>query len=125
MPTSLEHLNQARANEAFLRELGRSKAGFPDWEMTILAYAALHHVQAGFACLLGASAPSTHQERSRAIKTVFPSIAEDYGQLYAAGRQARYDCISPKRQQLQEAEKRLSRLALEIKVDIGIKLPSC
>lgn len=114
MTSSLDHLAQAQANEGFYEELGADSASSPDWAMTALFYSALHYAQAGFVYLLQNSAPSTHKERRGAIRTRFRSIADDYETLYNASRSARYDCIRPKRQQLQDAQKLLREIADEV-----------
>jgi hypothetical protein len=114
MPSSLDHLTQAQANEGFYEELGADNAAKPDWAMTVLFYAALHYAQAGFTYLLAGTAPDTHKARRGAIRTRFRAIADDYEKLYNASCRARYDCISPKREQLRDAKDLLKRIADEI-----------
>jgi hypothetical protein len=114
MPSSLEHLTQAQANEAFFESLGADRAQSPDWAVTALFYSALHYAQAGFVYLLNNRAPMNHQDRKGAIRTRFRPIAKDYEKLYDASRRARYDCIPPTRQQLQEAQKLVAAIAAEI-----------
>jgi len=114
MASSLDHLSQAQANEGFFEELGADSSSTPDWAMTVLFYAALHYAQAGFVYLLQNAAPSTHKERRGAIRTRFRAIAIDYEKLYDASCRARYDCIRPKREQLQDAQKLLHGISREI-----------
>jgi hypothetical protein len=113
MPSSIEHLAQAQANEGFYEELGADNAAKPDWAITILFYAALHYAQAGFT-YLQSPAPDTHKARRGAIRTRFRAIADDYEKLYNASCRARYDCIRPKREQLRDATKLLKAIADEI-----------
>ena len=114
MASSLNHLRQAQANEAFFEEIGADSASSPDWAMTALFYAALHYAQAGFVHLLQSGAPSTHKDRRGVIRTRFRSIADDYEKLYNASRSARYDCVTPKREQLRDAKKLVKTISDEI-----------
>lgn len=49
MPSSSEHLRQARHNFQLLEDLAGAglREGYPDWVVTISFYAAVHYVEAG------------------------------------------------------------------------------
>jgi hypothetical protein len=101
MPTTDQHLTQARFNQTALAENAR-----PDWQVTIRFYMALHLVEAVFARYH--VHPTSHEEWSRFIdekRFGFSFMARTgYAYLLRAAHTARYTCPTPlKMQQLEQA----------------------
>jgi len=100
MPSASEHFSQAQRNEGLFEEIGVS---FSDWAMTALFYAAMHHVQAAFVQKGVSPIPTEHGSRKRAIKEHFQRVAGRYEDLEQWSRDARYECSTFSRGELEAA----------------------
>jgi len=87
MPEQSEHEDKARSIERALQNLHESNPDHCDWLTTLAFYAALHWVDAYFAD--HRLHPSNHRERNRAAQGL--PIWDDYYELYALSRIARYE----------------------------------
>ena len=98
MPSSVEHVEQARSNAKFLAAIQIDPAAqHPDWIITVAFYTALHLVDAELAqrriyC-------KTHWERAPKVAQQLAAVSPKYLRLYTESRAARYDCrpIRPER----------------------------
>ena len=87
MPTRDAHEDKARSIERALQVLHDSNADHWDWLATFAFYAALHWLDAHFADR--GLHPSNHRNRNRAAQGL--PIWDEYYELYAASRIARYE----------------------------------
>jgi hypothetical protein len=94
MPSRRQHLDQWDHNRSIARDL--EQQGVFDWAATVLAYAALHLIDAHFAGFTPPIHPRSHSDRNRRIATdsVISEVYNDYRELMDRSRDARYDCIT-------------------------------
>ena len=85
MPTTEEHLAKASHHGEFLKTIPDQ---FPDWLTTVAFYTAVEHIEA-FAAVEGYHSKS-HEDRKRFVERFCSRIKQDYGALYNASLQARY-----------------------------------
>lgn len=91
MPTDVQHLATANANETFAHSLDRTTTVRAEWAITILFYAAVHYIQAYFAKV--GRIYTLHKTRDSAIQRD-PNLSRiyvDYRELETYSRDARYD----------------------------------
>ena len=67
----------------------RDGMGFPDWEVTVLFYAALSMVNGWFE-LRGLDVPARHTARRDMIKRHLPHLHKNYNELRSLSEDARY-----------------------------------
>ena len=91
MPTLNQHLSLAESNERFAESIAELPTRFPDWEITVLFYSALHYVDA-FLSTQGIH-PRSHDSRIQSIRS-FINIWENYRDLYHLSLDARYNTVS-------------------------------
>ena len=91
MPTLDQHLSFAESNERFAGSIAALPTRFPDWEITVLFYSALHYADA-FLSTQGIH-PRNHDSRIESIK-LYISAWEDYRHLYRLSLGARYNMAS-------------------------------
>lgn len=91
MGTQDEHSAKALANEVFAATMDPAISVSAGWAMTMLFYAALHHVQAYF--VTQGKYPITHTHRDSSIRrdSNLGHIYVDYRELEDLSRMARYD----------------------------------
>jgi len=94
VPTTEQHLTQARNNERLALAWEETD---PEWAVTALFYAALHYVDAFFSRYrqinhIPGSFPN-HQVRTREVYNRLNFVYEQYQRLLDRSRDARYDCI--------------------------------
>lgn len=90
MPTSVQHLAKANANEAFAHSLDRTTTVRAEWAITILFYVAVHYTQAYFA--KSGRVYTQHIKRDSAIHRD-PNLSRiyvDYRELETYSVDARY-----------------------------------
>jgi hypothetical protein len=96
LPTSKEHVNQAKSNEALAEFL--KDTPYPDWRATVFFYTALHYVQSYFTSRNPPQRPSRHTERDTAIQSdrhISTVIWDDYRSLKDWSYKTRYDGHKP------------------------------
>jgi|SRR6185437_14924822 len=88
MATPAQHIKQWSHNRKFAKTIDRS---FPDWQINVIFYAALHAVDAALATL--GVCVNNHTERNDQVKTnsAFAQIRTQYINLYRISRVTRYD----------------------------------
>lgn len=91
MPSLNQHLPLAESNERFAESIAALPTRFPDWEITVLFYSALHYVDA-FLSTQGIH-PRNHDSRIRSIRS-YINAWEDYRDLYHLSLDARYNTVS-------------------------------
>ncbi len=115
MPSPEDHLRQAWHNES-VAPLVEEEA--PDWAITVLFYAALHHVRA-YLSSLGHTEIEDHGQVFQILNdhTQLPSATiGKYRKFYRMSRKARYDCLTPSswRTDVDTAKRLLTELRAEI-----------
>lgn len=99
MPNPDQHGRQAVDNLGLHEQLAR-EGTHPDWDLTILFYAALHYVDA----YLCPDEPRNHAQRNGRIRDLgelWP-IWPSYKLLFERSLDARYECYDPTPEQLQD-----------------------
>lgn len=96
MPVLHQHLARAEKNERFYQTISSSRPlseQFPEWEVVVLFYSALHYVDAFLATLN--LHPQDHGVRNwwTATSVEIRPIYFHYQNLYRLSRRARYDLI--------------------------------
>ena len=91
MPALNQHLPLAESNEGFAESIAELPNRFPDWEITVLFYSALHYADAFLATQ--DIHPRSHDSRIRSIRSLI-SVWEDYRDLYQLSLDARYNAVS-------------------------------
>ena len=96
MPSTSDHLSQARSNEKLAELLAKSP--FSDWRCTVLYYASLHYIQAYFTTLAPPRRFNSHTARDAAIQRDpgVSMIREDYRSLEDWSRRTRYELGRPR-----------------------------
>ena len=92
MPTSQEHLAQARRNEEFLVTIRALPVRYAEWETVALFYSALHYVDA-FLATLGEH-PRNHRIRIARVNSA-TALQHEYQDLFDASMEARYEALTP------------------------------
>lgn len=95
MPTTEQHLTQARNNERLALAWEETD---PEWAVTALFYAALHYVDAFF-YLDGQinhkpDGFTSHRVRTTAVAQRLSFVYDHYQRLLDRSRKSRYDCIA-------------------------------
>ena len=95
MPPDRQHTEKAEHNKKFLYDIfvNRPHAKtYPDWGVTVVFYAAHHHVHAFFARKLDSQTahPTDHRDCLRLVREHLNYCFYDYSQLYNDSRLARY-----------------------------------
>src|SRR5947207_3319809 len=92
MPARSDHLEQAQRNRTFAERLlreWRDDETAIQWTVTVVFYAAVHHVDA-YPSEFGQH-PKSHEQRRYLLQTASDDVNVAYRSLYDASRQARYD----------------------------------
>lgn len=94
--TPQEHLARALYNAALAAEYGRALPKYPDWEVVVRFYAALHFVQGYFMTKNERFEAKRHDQREQAIRsspelTKNPKFHLAYRRLQHVSEQVRYD----------------------------------
>jgi hypothetical protein len=98
MPNCAWHKAKCRHNVGAHEFLSQNTSVYPDWEIVMLFYCAVHAVDSFFDT---SSIPNTfrhpkkHKIRNKLVAKHLSQIAGDYGLLYQLGRTARYDATPP------------------------------
>jgi hypothetical protein len=89
--TEQQHVDRARANEAFAAPMSTVESTAAAWKVTVNFYAALHYVEA--IIIRGGGTSMNHDARSMAIAKIpaLRPIRNDYKILSSSAREARYD----------------------------------
>ena len=98
MPSAYEHIRQAERNERLYRELCQLDTFEPEyteWEVVILFYSALHHIEAYMDMREGCHSDN-HSQRNRYIRKTedFREIWPAYSYLYRISINARYEAMT-------------------------------
>ena len=98
MPSASEHIRQAERNERLYRELCQLDTFEPEyteWEVVILFYSALHHIEAYMDMREGRHSDN-HSQRNRYIRETedFREIWPAYSYLYRFSINARYEAMT-------------------------------
>ena len=98
MPSAFEHLRQAERNESLYREicqLHTSEPEYTEWEIVVLFYSVVHHIEA-YRDMREGRHSDNHSQRNRYIRETeeFREIWPAYSYLYRLGINARYESMS-------------------------------
>ncbi|HVN30154.1 MAG TPA: hypothetical protein VMT64_16765 [Candidatus Binataceae bacterium] len=97
MPTSIEHLKQAKDNEDLAERLLRLGDEASDtWAATLMFYSALHYGRS-FLVRRGSTRISTHGGFESSFRRLWagpPELFRHYRLLRTSSENARYDCIT-------------------------------
>ena len=80
---------QSEYNKKFYERLHANRHDLSDWKVILLFYSALHRVNYWFDTRTG-RVPDNHAEGNRRVRNELPQVRNEYGNLYAMSRRARY-----------------------------------
>ena len=108
MPSAFEHLRQAERNESLYRELCQLDTFEPEyteWEIVVLFYSVLHHIEAYMDMREGRHSDN-HSQRNRHIRETedFSEIWPAYSYMYRLSINARYEVMSFSTEGVRELE---------------------
>ena len=88
MQTPSDHLTDAARNEEFASAIRTLPTRYPEWEVTVLFYCALHYLDAYLATQ--GHYPENHFQRNRLVRSV-SNVSTEYLYLFQQSIDARYE----------------------------------
>ena len=119
MPSTDEHLRQAKQNEGFVDSFDLKSSPYLDWALTGIFYSAVHYIEAVLA--INGKHPIVHSQRNTWICMYINNsdIYDAHRDLKDDSRDARYKCITVSEIKVNESKMKLE----DIKKDLKTFLP--
>lgn len=110
MPSTDEHLKQAKHNEDFVGIFDLQSSPYLDWVLTSIFYSAIHYVEAVLA--INGRHPISHLQRNTFIDLYInnSNVYDDHRDLMEDSRDARYRCITVSETAINESKLKLENI---------------
>lgn len=118
MPSTDEHLKQAKHNEGFVGIFDLETSPYLDWALTSIFYSAIHYVEAALA--INGKHPSSHSQRNTFIEVYIKNtnVYDHHRDLMEDSRDARYKCITVSEKAINESNLKLENIKTNLKTFI-------
>lgn len=118
MPSRDEHIKQAKHNEEFIGIFDSKSSPYLDWALTGIFYSAIHYIEAVLATR--GKHPLSHAHRNTWIEQYIKNIDiyDDHRDLMEDSRAARYKCINPSENEIDESKLKLENIKNNLKTFI-------